>query len=603
MTRDFLPFDEEEIEGTIQERFARVVELCPDHPAITMGKRTLSYSELDKASNQIAQAIVAELGVEPEPIPLLIEHGVDIIIALLGVIKAGKFYVAFDLNASRSGMNSTLSDLQTRLILTDRKNYQLAQTLTVPKNGVINIDEVKTFDTRALTNVTCTPDTLATITYTSGTTGKPKGAERTHRQCIHTAKTNYTDYRLTLQDRIPFIFFFSSGVSINMLFGMLLGGATVYPYDIKKNGVIQFIQWFIQNKFTVLLSSASLFRQFLEHLEQLPDHASLSAVHLVIAATEQIYPQDIVRFKEVFPETCRLAHPYGLTETAGVTLLFIDRHTEIPLDIVPVGYPVKDQEVFILDEAGQDAGIDCIGEVAVRSRYLSPGYWRRPELNRQKFFSDPEDSDKRIYHTGDLGRLRQDGCLELQGRKDHEINMRGYRMYPPAIATAITQLDNVRDAIIITRKRQDKDVFLIAYVVPSSGSDLTVSSIRRELAKTIPMWMIPSVFVLLERLPLNTAGKVDRQALPEPDNTRPPLDTPFVPPTTAEEILLAQIWTKTLEVKPVGIHDNFFELGGHSLSMTEVVAQIKQARQVELPLEELFTRPTISELAEWLTTH
>ncbi len=519
MTRDFLPFDEEEIEGTIQERFARVVELCPDHPAITMGNRTLSYSELDKASNQIAQAIVAELGVEPEPIPLLFEHGAGIIIALLGVIKAGKFYVAFDLNASRSGMNGTLSDLQTRLILTDRKNYQLAQTLTVPKNGIINIDEVETFDTRALTNVTCTPDTLATITYTSGTTGKPKGAQRTHRQCINTAKTNHTDYRITPQDRVPFIFFFSSGVAVNMLLSLQLSGATVYPYDIKKNGVIQFIQWFIQDKFTVLISSASLFRQFLEHLEQLTDHTELSALHLVIAATEQIYPQDIVRFKEVFPETCRLAHPYGLTETAGVTLLFIDRHTEIPSDIVPVGYPVKDQEVFIL------------------------------------------------------------------------------------IATAITQLDNVRDAIIITRKRQDKDVFLIAYVVPSSGSDLTVSSIRRELAKTIPMWMIPSVFVLLERLPLNTAGKVDRQALPEPDNTRPPLDTPFVPPTTAEEILLAQIWTKTLEVKPVGIHDNFFELGGHSLSMTEVVAQMKQARQVELPLEELFSRPTISELAEWLITH
>lgn len=601
-TSHTIPFAEEEIEGTVQERLARVAELCPDQPAVVMGNRKLSYNELDKASNQIAHAIVAHLGTESEPVALIMEHGVDIIVAILAVMKAGKFYVVLDLNASSSGMNTVLSDLETRLVLTDQKNYDLSISLDIQEDGVMNVDKMETFDSDALTSVTCTPDSLATITYTSGTTGQPKGAERTHRQCIHTAYTNYLDYNISMLDRVPFIFFFSSGVSINMLLGLLFSGATVYPVDIKKVGAVQVIHQFLEDKCTILISSSSLFRQFLEHLENLTDGKDISDLHLVIAATEQIYPQDIVRFKKVFPKTCRLAHPYGLTETTGVTQLFIDHDSEIPSEIVPVGYPMRDQEVFIVDEDGKDVGKDHIGEVAVRSRYLAPGYWRRPELNRQKFVSDPEDSEKRIYYTRDTGRLRQDGCLELMGRQDHEINMRGYRMYPPAIAAAITRLDNVRDAVVMTTKRKNKDIFLIAYVVPSSGSEITVSAIRRELAETMPMWMIPSVFVLLERLPLNTAGKVDRRALPEPESTRPHLDTPFVPPSTKEETFLAQIWANVLEVEPVGIHDDFSELGGYSLMMTEIAEQILKSRpgQTEVSLEELFEKPTVAEQAEWM---
>jgi acyl carrier protein len=276
---------------------------------------------------------------------------------------------------------------------------------------------------------------------------------------------------------------------------------------------------------------------------------------------------------------------------------FIDQETPLPDTIVPIGHVVEDMVIVLLDESGEEVGVGGIGEIAVRSEYLAAGYWRRPELTRERFQPDPEGGACRLYRTGDLGRMLSDGCLEYFGRKDFQAKVRGYTVEIAVVEAALQGLASVREAVVMTREDRPGEPRLVAYLVPAQRSVPTASALRRTLAEELPEYMIPSTFVMLDAVPLNANGKVDRRALPAPGATRPELEMPYCAPQGPVEEGLAAIWADVLGVERVGRDDPFLDLGGHSLHAVRVLARISELFQEEIKLPDFFAAPTVAGLA------
>jgi len=254
-------------------------------------------------------------------------------------------------------------------------------------------------------------------------------------------------------------------------------------------------------------------------------------------------------------------------------------------------------EVLLLDEDGTAVRPDDIGEIAIRSRYLSPGYWRRPDLTAAAFRPDPAGGPERIYRTGDLGRRLPDGCLVHLGRKDFQVKIRGFRVEVAEVEGALLSLPTVQEAVVVAREDRPGDRRLVAYLVPTARPAPTVTALRQTLAAVVPDYMLPAAYVLLDALPKTPGGKVDRRALPPPGRTRPALDQPLVAPRTPVEATVGAIWQEVLGLDELGIHDNFFDLGGHSLAASQVLARVTETLHVDLPLRVLFAAPTVAGVA------
>jgi len=289
----------------------------------------------------------------------------------------------------------------------------------------------------------------------------------------------------------------------------------------------------------------------------------------------------------------------GPTESLLACCALIPHGTQITGSKLPIGYPLKDKDVLVLDEAGGELGEGEVGEIAVKSRYLSPGYWR--DFNRTKavFLPDPMGSDARIYSTGDLG-VRVNGCLSHVGRKDFQVKVRGFRIDVSEIEIALRAIDGVEDAVVVGRQEDRGEQRLVAYFVPAPRPPITVTKIRQGLARVLPDYMMPSTFVSIDAMPQTPNGKTDRLRLPMPTRDRPNLENPFVPPGTVIEAELAAIWAEVLSLDQVGINDHFFELGGDSLLATRIIARITKRFKVDIPIKTLFESPTVAQIAEIL---
>jgi hypothetical protein len=262
---------------------------------------------------------------------------------------------------------------------------------------------------------------------------------------------------------------------------------------------------------------------------------------------------------------------------------------------------VKDKEVLVLDEDGNDVGFRQPGEITVKSRYLSPEYWRQPDLTSTAFVPISTDGMSRLYRTGDLGELLPDGCLVHLGRKDFQVKIRGYRVEIAEVEMALMDLDSVKEAAVVAREDAFGHKRLIAYIVLRSTPAPTTSALRAALKKKLPDYMVPSVFVFLDKMPVIGIGKINRNALTAPTNSRPELDNPYVPPRTPLEEVLLGIWREVLSLNQVGIHDNFFDLGGHSLAAMRVISRVIQTFKLDVPIIGLFNSPTVAQMAAIIT--
>jgi len=482
----FIEFAEDEIEQSITERFEKIVRKFPDRTAVETRRHRLTYGDLNRTANKTAHAVLLTCGDKNHSIAVLMDHDAPVISAIMGALKAGKFYVPLDPSLPYARSKFIVDDAQAQTIITDTKYLSLAKTLVESPSRLLNIDDIEDVpDTDPPVRVR--PDDLCWVIYTSGSTGKPKGVMQNHRNVLH-FMMNYTNgLHISAEDRLTLLYSFSVNGGAHDIFAALFNGATICPYDLKTEGFAELRQWLIDERITIYHSVPTVFRQFIESLTGGEDFPDLRIVRL---GGEPVYKRDINLFKKHFSTDCILVNRLGSSETGSLRMFFLDKETEVRNNLVPVGYAVADNDVLLLDDSGAQVAGDE-GEIAVRTRYVSPGYWRRPDLTADSFLDDPSDENRKIYRTGDLGRLLPDGCLLHLGRKDFFVKIRGYRVELDEIEMTLMEFPGIKEVAVTALNNNSGDERLVAYVVPKTAPGPNVSEIRRFLEEKLPDYMIP----------------------------------------------------------------------------------------------------------------
>ena len=590
----FVPFRKEEIEQSISDRFEKQVEQYPDRIAVKSRYRELTYKMLNQAANRVAWSILNEHGKGEAPVALVLENGAPMISAILGVLKAGKIYVPLDPSLPTARITYILEDSQAEFIVTNNKNLSLAESLAKNVSQLVNIDELDPGLKAENPGLSITPDTLAWILYTSGSTGDPKGVVHNHRNLLHFIM-NYTNgFRICADDRLTLLYSCSVNAGAHDIFSALLNGAALYPWDIKEEGLTHLADWLTQQEITIYSSVPTV---FLHLTDALTEEENFRRLRLIKMMGEPVYKRHVQLYKKYFSQDCIFVNRLGSTETGSIRWYFIDKETQIDSSNVPVGYPVEDNEILLIDDVGEYVGPGQIGEIAVKSSYLSPGYWRRLDLTQAAFLPDSGHGGQCVYRTGDLGRMLPDGSLLHLGRKDFQVKVRGYRIEIAEIEMALLDHVAIKETAVRIWESRPGDQRLVAYLVPSGQKTPTATELRRFLSQTLPNYMIPSIFVTLDALPLAPNRKVNRRSLPAPGRSRPELENPYFAARTPVEEQLSEIWAQVLNLDQVGITDNFFELGGDSLLATRVISRVIKTFRVKVPLRSLFKAPTVADMA------
>lgn len=594
-----IPFTDDQIEQSIPERFEQQVRAGGDRLAIKSPERSFIYSELNRTANRLARKILSLRGEGAEAIALMFDHGASILAAILAVLKTGKFYLVLDPTYPRERLDYMLADSGANLIITDRSNSSFVSELTRDRREIINLDDLDDSLSGDNLEIHPAPDSLALLVYTSGSTGNPKGAMHTHKSVLVEVRNLTNLWYINAEDRWLLYTSMSFANSIRTIYCALLNGGSIYPYDLKERGFSALPEWLSSNRITIWRTLPTTFRNFLVTLK--PD-MTFPDVRLVSNSGEPVLRGDVELFNRHFAPSCVMQHGMGPTECFIVCSIYIPHGTQIEESKLAIGWQLPDKEILLLDESGNEVPVGEIGEICVRSRYISTGYWNDAERTRAAFRPDRSDSRFRIYHTSDLGTRAENGCLTHVGRVDFQVKIRGFRIDVSEIEVALRAIDGVQDAVVVGREDSIGEKRLIAYFVPSKRPALTTSQMRKVLADALPDYMIPSMFECLEALPQTPNGKTDRLRLPAPSRLRPMLDVAYVAPRDFVEQELSRIWSEVLEIDAVGVHDNFFELGGDSLLVTRMAVRALKDLKVEVTPKMLFRAPTIAELAAEIGT-
>ena len=598
-TGHFIEFKKQDVEKSIPALFETRVRKSPERIALADENGTLTYAGLNQRANRIGHAILAQRGNDAEPIALLLEQGAAAVSAIMGLLKCGKIYVPIDPLLPRQRIDYILTDSQAPLIVTNQQNLAMAKRLAGDNRTVLNIDSIEDRIPSDNPTLAVSPESLAYIIYTSGSTGKPKGVMDTHRNILHETMTRINNHHLCSEDRLALLHSYCFYVAVKTIFPALISGAGLYVLDVKKEGVGHLVAWLRRHEITI--SSVTLLLR--ECRAQLGQEGPLPHLRLGSMGGDTIYRRDIQLFQKYLSEYTTLRIGLASTEAKDIAMFLVDQQTQLQDKMVPVGYPTDGKYVCVVDEKGTKLGHGKIGEITVTSQYLAPGYWRKADITASKFRPDPQNGNYRTYLTGDLGLLMPDGCIRHVGRKGLFVKIRGYSVQIAEVEAALLDIEAIDKAAVIARKDRFGDRHLVAYIVPLKTPAPTVTALRIRLANILPDYMLPSAFVMMQRLPLTATGKIDRRALPEPSNARPELDKPFVAPQSPIEKRLAAIWAEVLDIEPIGINDNFLYLGGSSLKATRILSRIRDIFQIDIPLPAFFNRPTLADLGAVIFNH
>src|ERR1044072_2886747 len=599
-TNPFVVFKSEEIEQTIQEGFEKKASSYPGNIALSIGRDIWTYQELNHKANQIARAIRGVSGSGEHRIALLVNHDASMVAGILGILKAGKAYVPLDARYPAQRLINVLSDSGAEALLTDNTNLPLAQSLVNESLEVINLDQIDSSTPGNNLELPCTPDSLSYILYTSGSTGEPKGVVQNHRNVLHHIRTYTNNLHICADDKLTLLSSYAFDASVMDIFGALLNGATLCPIDLRSEDLTRLSERLIEEEITIYHSTPTVYRYFVNKLK---DKEGCPSVRLVVLGGEEVQKQDFELYKKHFSDTCLFVNGFGPTESTVSLQYFVNQQTEIVHDTVPIGRAVENTEVSLVNEAGEQVAVYGLGEIVIKSPHVALGYWRRPELTQTAFSTTPGEGNWRSYRTGDLGRWQADGTIEYVGRRDDQVKIRGHRIELGEVEAALRTCRGVSECVVVTRGDNGSVDGLAAYVVPEDLSTaVNVSEWRQQLEERLPQYMVPSVFMVIDKLPLTASGKVDKRALPEAEMSRDELAGEYEGPRTVTEEILVGIWKEVLTLERIGIHDNFFELGGHSLLATQVIARMPQTFPVEIALRSIFEQPTIAGLAGLIET-
>jgi len=593
----FVEFPLEDVVLSIPARFEKIAAQYSHRAAVKMSDQTLTYQDLNQAANRLAHSIIAQRGTTQGTIALLMEHELPLFVAIVGVLKAGKICLVLDPSFPKDRTASLLRDSRASLLIADGENLSLAEQSAYQNCGVVNIEQLGWASSSDNPGLPVSSQSLAFLIYTSGSTSQPKGVVQTHANLLHESLIYCNGLHICADDRIALLYSCSVSQGMKITFAALLNGATLYPFDIRKRGVTQISDWLTRQEVTILFSVPVLFHQFVGTLTGQEFFPHLRIVQL---GSDLVTPRELGEYQRHFSGHTILVIRFGTTETGTVRRMYFDSTSSLKEAQNAVGYAVEGAEVCLIDDTGAGLPIDAVGEIVVKGRYVSPGYWCRPDLTREKFVGDPNGGDQRIYYTGDLGRLRADGRLYHLGRKDFQLSVRGYRVEAGEIEALLLSQQNVKEALVATCGSSTSAVHdrLVAYIVAFEKPLPLTSVLRKAVRDKLPAYMVPTDFIFLDSLPLTPNGKINRMALPVPHGPRPDLEVAYTAPRSDIERLLAEIWAEVLAIGPVGIHDDFFDLGGHSLAATRVISRVLQKFKLDLPVRTLFDAPTVARMAD-----
>jgi amino acid adenylation domain-containing protein len=591
---EFVEFGADAIEQSIPSRFEQQVARDPGRIAVRTRVDELTYGELDAWADRIACALLEQLGEGQEPVGILLAQGAAAVAAILGVLKAGKFYVPLDPSFPATRLADTIEWVGARVVATDSTRASLARSVAGESGDVLVVDRLRDTEGGRPRSGLVGPDDIAYVFFTSGSTGAPKGVFDSHRNVLHNVGRYTNALAICADDRLTLLQSCAFSGSVSSLFCALLNGATIFPFDFAADGPIELGRLVRRERLTMYHSVPSIFRRVLTGTTRFPD------VRVVRLEGDRASNVDAELYRRHFGPECVLANGLGTTETGLCRQYLIDRSTKLEDGILPVGYPVADMDVEVVDEDGAPVGAGEQGEIAVRSRYLALGYWRRPDLTDVAFRTTP---DGRTYRTGDLGRMRPDGCLEYLGRKDFQLKIRGHRVEVSDVESLLIAAEGVEDAAVTSRATENGEAELIAYVVGGRTARIDASALRAELGRTLPGHMLPTRFVELDALPVNDSGKVDRTRLPSPERVGRPPRRRRRRPRTPLERQLTDIWQEVLNVAPLGLDDSLLDLGGDSLARAVIVARIEDETGYRVPPDGLIESTTVKQLAGVLRTN
>jgi surfactin family lipopeptide synthetase A len=572
----------------------------PDAVAVLQDRNKLTYGELDARANQLAHYL-RKRGVGPEvPVGVCLDNSIELTVALLGVLKAGGACLPLDPAYPKERLQLMLEDSQAPLLLT--RDGLLPELASAQTERLCMLSMAEALDRESVENPASvvTPASLAYVIYTSGSTGKPKGVMLTHGGLVNYIFAAIRLYGLKPSDRFLQFSSISFDIAIEEIFPTWAAGATLVlrsgNFSLAGSDFLHFAR---QQKLTVISVATAYWHELVHELSEsgavLPE-----SLRLVIVGGEKAQIQALENWRRIVGNRVRWINTYGPTETCVIASSFEPPATGTLPSSLPIGRPISNAKIHLLDRNLQPVPVGIPGEVHIGGPGVARGYLNRPDLTDEKFVRDPfsSEANARLYKTGDLARYLDNGEIEFVGRRDFQIKIRGFRVELGEIEAALGKHATVREALVIAREEGLNNKRLVGYIVPAADSVADPADLRKFLKRQLPEYMVPSDFVILDEFPLTPNGKVDRKALPAPQPSDASAD--HIAPTNIVEAELVEMWEEILAKKPISVRDNFFDLGGHSLLAVRLMRRIEQNFKRKLPLTTLFEAPTIEQFAALL---
>jgi amino acid adenylation domain-containing protein len=580
--------------------FAAQVACTPDAPAATFEGETLTYTELDVRADRLARHLRG-LGCGPESrVGVALERTLDLLVALIGVLKAGAAYVPLDPEYPRERLAYLLEDSRPAALLTQES---LRERLPIPAGLPVVVpaalpEPAGEIDLGALEDLG--DHCLAYVIYTSGSTGRPKGAMVAHRGMLNHLWAKVVDLGLERRGRVAQTASQCFVISVwQLLAPLLVGGSVHIAGESTVHDPKLLLRFVARERIAVLEVVPSLLRGMLDSLTAAGGTMDLSSLRWLIVTGEACAPDLSYRWLELVPHT-RLLSAYGPTECSDDVAHYRMAKPDVrPSLALPIGRPIANTRIYVLDHRGRPTAQGVAGELCVAGRGIGRGYLGLPARTAEVFVPDPLSGEpgSRLYRTGDLVRCLPDGCLDFLGRLDHQVKIRGFRIELGEIEAVLVALAGVREAVVVPREDTLGDKRLAAYVV----GDVAADALRQSLRERLPSYMVPAAFVMLAALPLTPNGKIDRRALSLPDlPVRVVPEAGLIRPRNPLESRLALLWRELLRAGEVGVREDFFALGGNSFTAIQLLTKVERMCNVTVPLSEFFSGPTIEQLAEAL---
>ncbi|MEI3790591.1 MULTISPECIES: AMP-binding protein, partial [unclassified Chryseobacterium] len=586
---------------SIIDRFDYICETYPDKYAVVDDNQKMTYRELNETSTIISNEIIKHS--RNNKVLILLSHGYQSVLGILSTLKAGKAYIPLDISLHTLRTREIIAEINTDLILCDNQTEEFANKFLIDPSLVsVNIERIINQDSQGtMQSLEEIPsaDSLAYILYTSGSTGKPKGVMQSHKNVLHFINIYTRQLHIAPEDHLSLIPFYNFDSAVMDIFGGLLNGATLYPFNVNIKGINDLARWIDHHEITIYHSVPTLFRSLIKTIQY-----RLSSIRLIVLGGEAVFKRDFLGFKNKFGKDAIFINGYGPTESTIVCQKFLDDQSIVGYH-VPIGKSVDRTKVYLVKSSNKPARIYEEGEIVYGSDYLALGYYQDETLTNQKFKTKADfqnsDPNLRYYYSGDWGKLLPSGDIEFIGRLDNQIKLNGIRIELNEINFVIEQIEEVAVSVTVFKTFRDSDL-IASYICFKAGNSISREAILEILKSSLPAYMVPKSIVILDHIPLTNTGKISFKDLPDIQENDL-FKKEFTPAGNVLEKELENIWKDILKIDQIGIHDNFFDIGGTSVRAIELSNKLK----INYPDKNIspvivFEYPNISTLAEFLST-